>query len=73
MLQKFQSFLIHLLGGVTIEESQQSDYNSFTLGAYRTLTLLQDYADTMYGIDPQDWCESMYLKIKHTKEDYENH
>lgn len=72
LLKTVQAFLIHLFGGLTVEESNMSDYNSFSIGAYRALITLKDYADSMYGKEPKEWCESMYKKITHLMEDYES-
>lgn len=63
MIKKIQSYLIHLLGGITVEESQESDFNSFTIGAYCSLSRLRSHADAMYGKSSEEWCESMYREI----------
>ena len=38
MIKKFKSWIIHRLGGVTINEIEQKDSNSFDMGIYVTLS-----------------------------------
>lgn len=62
-----KSKLIHLLGGITQDELQSIDsyaderYNSGVHeGRFSTLVCLKIYADSLFGIDADRWCKSMY-------------
>lgn len=43
-MEYIRKFIIHLLGRVTLDESMESDNNSFDLGAYSTLEELKSFA-----------------------------
>ena len=43
-MKYIRNFIIHLLGGVTLEESMESDNNSFYMGVYLTLEKLISFA-----------------------------
>ena len=43
-MKYIRNFIIHLLGGVTLEESMESDNNSFYMGVYSTLEDLKSIA-----------------------------
>lgn len=47
MKKKIKTWLIILLGGVTEEESRESDMNSAYVGAYVALTTITEYADSL--------------------------
>lgn len=60
MKKKIKTWLIHLLGGVTVSESQKSDYNSACIGRYAALRDIKDYADSLNGKPADEWCKLMY-------------
>lgn len=43
-MKYIRNFIIHLLGGVTLEESMKSDNNSFDIAVYSTLEELKSFA-----------------------------
>lgn len=63
MKQKIKTWLIHWLGGVTQEESVQSDANSWTIGKVVTLNAIKKYGKSLYGKDPESWCHCMWNYI----------
>lgn len=63
MKKKIKTWLILLLGGVTEEESRESDMNSAYVGAYVALTTIKEYADSLYGTPADEWCKLMYKQI----------
>lgn len=60
MKKKIKTWLILLLGGVTEEESRESDMNSAYIGAYVALTTIKEYADSLNGTPADEWCKLMY-------------
>lgn len=52
MKKKIKTWLILLLGGVTEEESRESDMNSAYIGAYVALTTIKEYADSLKALLP---------------------
>lgn len=63
MKKKIKTWLIHLLGGVTEEESRGIDLNSAYFGAHMTLTIIKEYADSLNGTPADEWCKLMYKQI----------
>lgn len=57
---KLKQFLIHLLGGVTPQESQDSDTNSFMIGQWSALHEAKTFAESLNGIPADDWCKAVY-------------
>lgn len=62
MKKKIKTWLIILLGGVTEEESRESDMNAY-VGAYVALTTIKEYADSLNGTPADEWCKLMYKQI----------
>lgn len=62
-MKKIKTWLILLLGGVTEEESRESDMNSAYVGAYVALTTIKKYADSLNGTPADEWCKLMYKQI----------
>ena len=63
MKKKIKTWLIHLLGCVTEEESRGIDLNSAYFGAYVALTTIKEYADRLNGTPADEWCKLMYKQI----------
>lgn len=63
MKKKIKTWLIHLLGGVTVSEMRQSNFNSACIGAYKALAIIKEYADSLNGMPADEWCELVYKKI----------
>ena len=62
-MKKFKTWLIHLLGGVTVSESMESDKNSAHLGAYTALYLIKGYAEFLNGKPADEWSKLVYEQI----------
>lgn len=59
-MKKIKAFIIHLLGGLTVEESRESDSNSFDIGRFRAYMEMRTIAEERYG---QDWRDEMWQAI----------
>ena len=62
-MKKLKTWLIHLLGGMTVSESMESDKNSAYLGAYTALSLIKGYAESLNGKPADEWCKLVYEQI----------
>lgn len=49
MKKKIKTWLIHLLGGVTVSESQKNYKNICYNSADISLTIIKEYAEALYG------------------------
>lgn len=63
MKKKIKTWLIHLLGGVTVEESKNSSKGHYRIGIFFTLADLKHYADSLNGKPADEWCKKMYEYI----------
>lgn len=63
MKKKIKTWLIHRLGGVTVSEMRQSNFNSACLGSYKALAIIKEYADSLNGKPADEWCELVYKQI----------
>lgn len=57
-MEHIKSYLIHLLGGVTKQES--ADRKSRDLAS---LYSIKHKADSLYGTPPEEWCRKVYKCI----------
>lgn len=62
-MKKFKTWLIHLLGGITVRESFESDKNSAYLGAYTALSIIKGYAESLNGKPADEWSKLVYEQI----------
>lgn len=60
MKKKIKTWLIHLLGGVTVAEKRKINQKSFLLGMKGACIDIRDYADSLYGKPADEWSELMY-------------
>lgn len=60
MKKKIKTWLIHILGGVTVAESRKRNYISFLLGMKGVCIDIRDYADSLYGKPADEWSKLMY-------------
>lgn len=60
MKKKINTWLIHLLCGVTVAESRKRNNISFLLGMRGACIDIRDYADSLYGKPADEWSELMY-------------
>lgn len=63
MKKKIKTWLIHLLGGVTVAESRKKGEKLFDFGMQGACIDIRDYADSLYGKPADEWCELVYKKI----------
>lgn len=63
MKKKIKTWLIHLLGGVTVDENKKGNYISFFFGKKCECIDIRDYADSLYGTPADEWCKLMYKQI----------
>lgn len=61
--KKIQEYLIHMIGGMTVEESQESDSNSHDIGKVATLLDIKDEMDAMYGAPADEWAKRIYAYV----------
>ena len=59
-MKKFKTWLIHLLGGVTVSESRKKYEKIFRLGMKGACIDIHEYADFLYGKPADEWCKLMY-------------
>lgn len=60
MKKKIKTWLIHLLGGVTVAENRKENQEIFYFGMISACIDIRDYADSLYGKPADEWCELMY-------------
>lgn len=59
MIKKIKTCLIHWLGGVTDEQETVT----FLLGQNVVIESMLAHADSIYGVNADFWCKSMYNHI----------
>ena len=64
MKQNIKTWLIHWLGGVTHEESEEKRFYSYHKGVSDRSKELKNYAESLNGTDADAWCKLMWDKIK---------
>ena len=62
-----RTFLIHLLGGVTCEEYQANQSNSYQSGCLTVILNVYDYANSLNGMPADDWCKTLYSYLTERK------
>lgn len=65
MKKKIKTWLILLLGGVTEEESRESDMNSAYVGAYVALTTIKEYADSLKMVQADVQADLQTIRFGH--------
>lgn len=60
MKKKIKTWLILLLGGVTVAENIKKNGIIFLLGMKGACIYIRDYADSLYGKPADEWSELMY-------------
>lgn len=59
-MKKIKTWLIHLLGGVTVTESRKKGEKLFNFGMKGACIDIRDYAEYLYGKPADEWCKLMY-------------
>lgn len=62
-MKKIKTRLIHLLGGITVNESKKGNFNSYKLGIENTCLTLKQFSETLYCMPAEEWCKSLYQHI----------
>lgn len=62
-MKRFKTFLIHLLGGVTVSELQEIGIDRSYVGAFVALTIIKKYSESLYGKPADEWCKLIYEQI----------
>lgn len=52
--------IIHLLGGITVEENGENQVNCHELGSYFTAYRIRQYMRSLNGRPPEEWCRMAY-------------
>lgn len=63
-MKKIKEILIHWLGGYTEEEICKSYRNGYYTGWDINTRGIKRFADSLYGLNAEDWCEKMYEFIE---------
>lgn len=63
MKKKIKTWLIHLLGGVTVAESRKKGEKLFDFGMQGACIDIRDYADSLYGKPADEWSKLVYEQI----------
>lgn len=64
-MNKLKTRIIHWLGGYTREEERQA----YTDGNHDMCVQIREKAKELNGMDPVDWCNSMWLYLTLTMKD----
>lgn len=62
-MKKIKERLIHLLGGVTMEENKSSNIAYLRFGSLTRVRRIREYLDLMNGMPAEDWCKMAYNYI----------
>lgn len=62
-MKKIKERLIHLLGGVTMEENKSSNIAYLRFGSLTRVRRIREYLDLMNGVPADDWCKMAYNYI----------
>lgn len=62
-MKKIKTWLIHLLGGVTVKDSQENKEKGAYLGARVALGVIKEYCESLNGKSADEWCKLMYEYI----------
>lgn len=59
-MKKLQKFIIHLLGGITCEESIKVGRMTMRYAEYNRIVKTRKYLELLNGLDADKWCKSAY-------------
>lgn len=71
IINNLRNWLIHKLGGVTLDERNDNSYDSYKNGHRSAFEMIQKYADSIYGLPADEWCKKMYDRIEYLKTTFE--
>lgn len=61
--ERIRARIIHLLGGVTMEENVSSNISYLYFGSLSRVRRIRKYLDLMNGMPAEDWCKMAYNYI----------
>ena len=64
ILRNLRTWLIHKLGGVTLESGERVAKEYYYIGYYEAYKNHLDFADSLYGLPADEWCDKMYQRVK---------
>lgn len=67
-MDRIKTKLIHLLGGVTEEESADHRRIGFKCGYKYARREILMFADSLYGCSAEEWCKKMYEELSKSGE-----
>lgn len=70
IIRNLRTWLIHKLGGVTIDELMESNKYNFKRGLTVAHKSIKQYADSIYGLPAEEWCKNVYYRIKYYSDIY---
>lgn len=59
-MKKIKTWLIHQLGGVTIQDNDGIAKSTYHVGKLAALHDAKAFADHIYGTPADEWCKLMY-------------
>ena len=71
-MNRIKERIISLLGGYTLEELKESNYNSYNIGRFSAFNSVKRHMDSMYGIAAEEWCQSTYGYVEKNIDDLSN-
>ena len=71
-MNRIRNRIISWLGGYTLEELKESNYNSYNIGRLSAFSSVKRHMDSMYGIAVEEWCQSTYGYVKQKVDDLLN-
>ena len=63
-MNSIRNRIISWLGGYTLEELKESNYNSYNIGRLSAFNSVKRHMDSMYGIAAEEWCKSTYEYVE---------
>lgn len=69
MMNRIKDRIISWLGGYTLEELEESNFNEHFNGRLAALSYVKKHMDSMYGIAAEEWCKSIYEYVEQNIDD----
>ena len=71
-MKKIKAKIIHLLGGLTMEESRRSNIAYVRFVEFDRVRRIREYLDLMNGVPADDWCKMAYNYVKRIENELED-
>lgn len=62
-MKKIRDFIIHLVGGITMDELHGQQTNFHTLGEYMAYYKIKLFMEGMNGTQADEWCQKAYEHV----------